>query len=66
MFRKTLGVVAIIAGVIGMIISLAADMIGVGQYPGINQSQLPGAAVGLLITIAGVLLVMYKREEKKG
>jgi hypothetical protein len=36
-----------------IIISLAADLIGIGSYPGIHWAQITGAGVGLAALIAG-------------
>lgn len=56
MTKKNLSLMTIIAGVILTTISLTADYIGIGSYPGINSAQLTGAAIGLLIILIGLLL----------
>ena len=62
MSKKTISLVAIIVGALLALISLIADYIGIGSYPGINYAQLGGIAVGLLIVLIGLRL----RREKVG
>ena len=56
MSKRTIGIVLIIIGVVLAIVSLAADAIGIGSYPGINWAQIVGAAVGIIIALVGVWL----------
>jgi len=51
--RKTISWVLIIGSLLLIIISLAADLIGFGSYPGIHWAQITGAGVGLAALIAG-------------
>ncbi len=43
------------AGIIILLVSLLADFIGLGRYPGIGKNQAIGAIVGLLVLIAGII-----------
>lgn len=54
--QKTLGLALIILGVILLIISLAADLLGLGAKAGIGWKQLTGAAVGILVFLTGAWL----------
>jgi len=56
MQRKTLGLIIIIIGIIILLISLFADSLGIGGYPGIGTKQTIGIVVGLVICIIGLLL----------
>jgi len=56
MSKKTISLVAIIVGIILALISVIADFIGIGSYPGINYAQLAGIAVGLVIILVGLRL----------
>ena len=38
------------------VLSLIADPIGIGSYPGINSAQLIGAAVGFAVLVIGYWL----------
>lgn len=51
--RKIVSWVLIIGGLLLIIISLGADLIGIGSYPGIHWAQIAGAGVGLAALIAG-------------
>lgn len=62
MSKKTISWIIMIGGLIVIVMSLIADLIGVGSYPGINSAQLLGAAAGLIITILGYF--SYKRKPK--
>jgi len=53
MSKKSLSLIAIIVGLILMIVSLIADLIGLGSYPGINWAQIVGAVVGLVTVLLG-------------
>jgi len=54
MSSKTINLVLIIFGVLLLILSLLADLIGIGSYPGINWAQILGAAAGLVIILLGI------------
>ncbi len=56
MSKRTIGYVLILLGVIILVLSLAADAIGIGGSPGIGWKQLTGAAVGLLVALGGLYL----------
>ena len=63
--RKTTGLIGMIAGLIIVVVSLLADIIGIGTYPGFNTTQLAGILVGLAFFIIGYLLRRLKPKEKK-
>ena len=54
MSKKTLGIILIILGVLLAIVSLAADVIGIGNGMGIGWKQILGAVVGVLVAVGGV------------
>ena len=60
MSKKTIGYILIALGVIWTAISLAADVIGLGTWVGIDWAQLLGAAAGLVGVAVGVWLVLNK------
>jgi len=64
MSKKTISLVIIIVGLIFTIISMIADFIGIGSYPGINTAQLGGIAIGLVIVLIGLLLMRTTRTKK--
>ncbi len=54
MSKRTIGMGLIVLGVLLLIGSLGADVLGLGGAPGIGWKQLVGAGVGLIVAIAGV------------
>ncbi|MBW6465152.1 MAG: hypothetical protein K0B06_01450 [Brevefilum sp.] len=63
MSKKTISLVAIILGVVVTLISLTADLIGIGSYPGINWAQLTGTAIGLILILLGLRLRRLEGEK---
>jgi hypothetical protein len=53
MSKRMIGTGLIVIGVVVVIVSLAADSLGIGGAPGIGWKQLLGAGVGVIIAIAG-------------
>lgn len=54
MTKKTIGLIMIIAGAVLFFLSLVADYIRLGSYPGINYAQITGAIVGVVVLLIGV------------
>lgn len=65
MSRKTIGSVLVILGVVLVIVSLAADVIGIGNGTGIGWKQILGAVVGVLVAAVGGWLGWGKASKKK-
>ncbi|MFA5872883.1 MAG: hypothetical protein WC832_02870 [Anaerolineales bacterium] len=65
MSKRTMGLMLIALGAVGLVVSLAADVIGIGSYPGINGAQLLGAATGLILALGGVWLAQNRAGKKK-
>jgi hypothetical protein len=53
MQKKGLSLIVIVVGIILLLVSLLADVLGIGGYPGIGFKQIIGAVVGAVITIIG-------------
>jgi hypothetical protein len=64
MSKKTISLIIIIVSVLLIIISLTADLIGIGSYPGINYAQLIGAGIGLAGLVFGIWLNRKKEETR--
>jgi hypothetical protein len=48
-----------------LVVSLAADKLGIGMHPEvIGWKQLLGAAIGLIVILGGVWLVSKKTDKK--
>jgi uncharacterized membrane protein len=56
MSKRTINLVLKAIGLILIVTSLGADLIGIGSYPGINWAQLVGAVVGLVVLVYGFWL----------
>jgi hypothetical protein len=53
MSKKRVSVVIIVGGVMLLVLSLGADLIGIGSRAGIHWKQLTGAGLGLAASIYG-------------
>jgi len=62
--KRTIGIVLAVVGVVVAVLSLAADVLGFGDYPGINWAQWVAAAVGLVVAFFGAWLVFSKFGQK--
>jgi len=56
------GLATTAAGVLLVLVSLLADVIGIGAFPAsIGWKQFLGAAVGLVVTVIGVYMLLAAR-----
>jgi hypothetical protein len=60
MNKKTLGMSLLVAGSIVLIISLAADLVGLGQVPVFGYKQIIGSVVGAAAAVAGYIIAFRK------
>ena len=51
--NKTIGTILLVAGVILLIVSLGADVIGLGGGGRFGGQQILGAVVGVILLLAG-------------
>jgi len=65
MTAKKISVVWMASGVVIILLSLGADLIGIGSDTGIGWKQLLGAGVGLAVFLFGLWFRRVKLEEKK-
>jgi hypothetical protein len=65
MLKKVLTWILIIIGGVGLVLSLIADLIGIGSYPGFNYAQIIGSLLGLAIFIYGIWFLRRKEEKKE-
>ena len=67
--KRTLGQrhydVQMIGGAVLLILSLAADSVGIGSYPGFHGAQIAGAVIGLVVLVFGYFFRRGKQEGKK-
>ena len=64
MTRRNIGIVLFVLGLVLLVLSLAADGLGIGSVPGIGWKQISGAIVGALGAAAGAWLVLKKAGRK--
>lgn len=64
MSKKMIGYGLIVLGVIGALVSLLADSIGLGKYPGIHWLQIIGILIGVIAAAVGVWLAVRKPAAK--
>ena len=54
MSNKTLGLILVVGGLLLALVSLAADPVGLGDYPGFGWKQVLGTLVGAAAAVAGL------------
>lgn len=62
MSRKTIGLILSIGGVVLTLLSVFADYIRLGSYPGINSVQILGIAAGLVAVAVGLWLLLANKK----
>ena len=58
--KKKIGIALLIVGIVFLIISVAADAIGLGHDPGFGNQQITGTAAGAIVAIVGAILIRQK------
>ena len=58
MDKKTLTTSILVVGLATLLISLFADVIGVGNSPGFGRDQAIGSIVGAIVTAVGLVLTI--------
>lgn len=53
--KRTVGIVLLVAGVVLLIVSLGADVIGIGESGRFGVRQILGTAAGILLIVVGFL-----------
>ena len=65
MSKRVIGYALIILGVCILVVSFAADILGIGSVSGFGWKQAMGAIVGNLCALGGVWLISYNPDKKK-
>jgi hypothetical protein len=60
MDKKKWGIVLLIAGTILLILSLGADVVGLGAVAGFGYKQIAGTVVGVVVAVIGYILAYRK------
>jgi hypothetical protein len=58
--KKTVGTILLVVGVAVLLVSLAADPLGLGGNPIFGRNQMIGAVVGAVVAIVGAVLRFRK------
>jgi hypothetical protein len=58
--KKTAGIVLLVVGIVVLILSLVADVLGIGSWPGFGPYQIVGTIVGAIVTVTGLVLTLKK------
>lgn len=54
--KKTLGLILTVIGIIILLISLFADPLGIGGYPGLGVKQIVGIVIGVVMIVVGAVV----------
>jgi hypothetical protein len=65
MSKRIIGYLLCAIGAVIAFVSLAADVIGIGQKPGIGGLQVLGALIGVILAIVGVWLALSNPNQKQ-
>ena len=58
--KKTPSIVLLVVGIGLLVVSLLADVIGIGDNPGFGKQQTMGTVAGVVITAAGLFFTLKK------
>ena len=56
--RKTAGIILLVAGIVILALSLAADALGIGISPLFGWRQITGTIVGAIAIVVGLVLTL--------
>jgi hypothetical protein len=57
---KTVGIVALVVGIVLLILSLAANPLGIGNPAVFGRNQIIGTILGAVAIVAGLILMLRK------
>jgi hypothetical protein len=58
--KKIAGIVLLVVGIVVLILSLAADPMGIGASPGFGRDQIVGTIAGAIVAVVGLVLTLRK------
>jgi hypothetical protein len=56
--KKTVGVVLLVVGIIVLLVSVLADVIGIGNQTVFGYLQIAAAVVGAIVAVVGLVLTL--------
>ena len=61
---KTAGIVLLVVGIVVLLLSLLADVIGLGGNPIFGRNQIIGTIAGAIVTVVGLVLTLRKQSSR--
>ena len=58
--KQTAGSVLLVVGIAILVLSLAADPLGIGGNPIFGRNQIIGSIVGAIVTVVGLIMRLRK------
>lgn len=58
--RKIAGIVLLVLGIVILILSLIADLVGIGVSPMFGYRQIIGTVAGVIVAAVGLVLALRK------
>lgn len=58
--KKIVGIVLLVVGIVVLLLSLTADVIGIGQHIGFGYWQILGTIAGAILAVVGLVLMLRK------
>ena len=58
--KKTAATVLLVVGIVILVLSLAADPLGIGGNPVFGRNQIIGSIVGAIVTVVGLIMRLRK------
>lgn len=58
--KKIVSIVLLVVGVIVLLLSLTADVLGIGVHVGFGYQQILGTIVGAILAVVGLVLILRK------
>lgn len=57
--KKTVGIVLLVVGIVVLLLSLLADVVGLGT-PRFGSNQIAGVIAGAIVAVVGLILTLKK------
>ena len=56
--KKTVGIVLLVVGIVVLLLSVLADVIGIGDQKVFGYQQIAAAVVGAIVAVVGLVLTL--------